>query len=312
MQMQLSSDVRIPDGLLAAMTLLREKPHLGVSSRNPALYQGPTVCNSTTALGLRGQAELNRVWPRYTAKERDTESGNDYFGARYLSSNAARFLSPDWSDVPMAVPYGDLENPQSLNQYAYVNNNPLSMVDDDGHDGAVPAGKCGFLCWLVRMFSGGGNSGGSPPPPPAPPAPPAPPNAPNLVPPASSGWINNQAFANYMDSHYPNTKGNGQCATACRQGMEAGGLNTAGHPIDAKNYGPFLLQHGYHTVPGASYFGNEQVGDIAVFQPAPGHSQSGHIEMYDGNGWVSDFQQKNFSPYHGFKPPTLNFKIYRH
>jgi RHS repeat-associated protein len=32
---------------------------------------------------------------RYTGKERDTESGNDYFGARYYASSMGRFLSPD-------------------------------------------------------------------------------------------------------------------------------------------------------------------------------------------------------------------------
>lgn len=33
----------------------------------------------------------------------------------------------------MPIPFGDIENPQSLNLYAYVNNNPLSRVDTDGH-----------------------------------------------------------------------------------------------------------------------------------------------------------------------------------
>ena len=138
MQMQLNSDVQIPDGLLAANALLREKPHQGVSSRNPALYQGPTVCNSTTALGLRGQAELNRVRSRYTAKQRDTESGNDYFGARYYGSNGGRFISPDFGgpmpDSPDPVPWADFENPQSLNLYSYVQNNPLTNTDPDGND----------------------------------------------------------------------------------------------------------------------------------------------------------------------------------
>jgi RHS repeat-associated protein len=69
----------------------------------------------------------------FTGKERDTESNNDYFGARYYSSNTGRFLSPDWSNDPDPVPYADLENPQSLNLYGYVNNNPLSKTDADGH-----------------------------------------------------------------------------------------------------------------------------------------------------------------------------------
>jgi RHS repeat-associated protein len=34
---------------------------------------------------------------RFTGKERDTESGLDYFGARYYGSTMGRFMSPDWS-----------------------------------------------------------------------------------------------------------------------------------------------------------------------------------------------------------------------
>jgi len=70
---------------------------------------------------------------RYTGKERDTESGNDYFGARYYASTMGRFLSPDWSAKVEPVPYAKLDNPQSLNLYAYVANNPLIRVDADGH-----------------------------------------------------------------------------------------------------------------------------------------------------------------------------------
>ena len=70
----------------------------------------------------------------FTSKERDTESGLDYFGARYLSSNLGRFLTPDWAFKPVAVPYAKYGNPQSLNLYAYVLNNPLLAVDPDGHD----------------------------------------------------------------------------------------------------------------------------------------------------------------------------------
>ena len=69
----------------------------------------------------------------FTGKERDAESGLDYFGARYYGSSMGRFMSPDWSQYPNAVPYADLGNPQSLNLYAYVNNNPLRYRDADGH-----------------------------------------------------------------------------------------------------------------------------------------------------------------------------------
>ena len=44
-----------------------------------------------------------------------------------------RFMSPDWSPKPLPVPFADLGNPQSLNLYSYVGNNPLSRADSDGH-----------------------------------------------------------------------------------------------------------------------------------------------------------------------------------
>jgi len=69
----------------------------------------------------------------FTGKERDTESGNDYFEARYYSSAMGRFMSPDWSAKEEPVPYAKLDDPQSLNLYAYVYNNPLARADADGH-----------------------------------------------------------------------------------------------------------------------------------------------------------------------------------
>src|SRR5208337_4054009 len=70
---------------------------------------------------------------KFTGKERDTESGNDYFEARYYSSAMRRFMSPDWSAKEEPVPYAKLDNPQSLNLYSYLFNNPLGGVDADGH-----------------------------------------------------------------------------------------------------------------------------------------------------------------------------------
>jgi len=69
----------------------------------------------------------------FTGKERDTESGNDYFGARYYASSMGRFMSPDWGPFPMPVPFALRENPQSLNLYNYVLNNPSKSVDRTGH-----------------------------------------------------------------------------------------------------------------------------------------------------------------------------------
>ena len=131
--MQLASSAAFPEPLLAAMPQLKEKPHMGVPSSNPALHQGHEVCNSTTALGLQAALHLERIRSRYTGKERDTESGNDYFGARYYASSMGRFMSPDWSAKAEPVPYAKLGDPQTLNLYAYVGNNPLDRTDPTGH-----------------------------------------------------------------------------------------------------------------------------------------------------------------------------------
>lgn len=71
---------------------------------------------------------------KFTGKERDGESGLDYFGARYYAPNFGRFVTPDWSERPNTVPYADFSDPQTLNLYGYVRNNPLSGLDQDGHD----------------------------------------------------------------------------------------------------------------------------------------------------------------------------------
>ncbi|MCZ2155130.1 MAG: RHS repeat-associated core domain-containing protein [Bryobacterales bacterium] len=60
---------------------------------------------------------------RFTGKERDAETGLDYFGARYLSGLPGRFTGAD-------APFADQEEtqPQSWNLYAYVRNNPLRFI----------------------------------------------------------------------------------------------------------------------------------------------------------------------------------------
>ena len=42
-------------------------------------------------------------------------------------------MLPDWAAVPTPVPYAEFSDPQSLNLYVYVRNNPLNKADVDGH-----------------------------------------------------------------------------------------------------------------------------------------------------------------------------------
>jgi len=82
---------------------------------------------------------------KFEGKERDTETGNDDFGARYYSNRFGRWLSADWSAVPAPVPYANLTNPQTLNLYSMVGDDPESFADLDGHacdHGPTASGPC--------------------------------------------------------------------------------------------------------------------------------------------------------------------------
>ena len=74
----------------------------------------------------------------FTGKERDTESNNDYFFARYYNSATGRFTTPDWSAKVVPVPYAQMGDPQSMNLYEYMRNNPLGGVDASGHGPGDP------------------------------------------------------------------------------------------------------------------------------------------------------------------------------
>src|SRR5437588_7684878 len=78
----------------------------------------PPPPNATPADGVRQQ---------FTGKERDNETGLDYFGARYYSSTQGRFTSVDPSRKGV-----DPANPQSWNGYSYALNNPMAYVDNNG------------------------------------------------------------------------------------------------------------------------------------------------------------------------------------
>ncbi|MGH9930916.1 MAG: RHS repeat-associated core domain-containing protein, partial [Pyrinomonadaceae bacterium] len=99
---------------------------------------------------------------KFTQKERDNETGLDYFLARYYSSNQGRFTSPDeftggpdelydFAEDASENPtfYADLTNPQSLNKYQYTYNNPINLTDDDGHCPICVAAAAGAVVLIL-------------------------------------------------------------------------------------------------------------------------------------------------------------------
>ena len=94
------------------------------------------VCYDADFYPYGGERAYTNTCPqnyKFEGKERDTETGNDDFGARYYSNRFGRWLSADWSSVPVPVPYANLTNPQTLNLYSMVADDPESFADLDGH-----------------------------------------------------------------------------------------------------------------------------------------------------------------------------------
>jgi RHS repeat-associated protein len=83
--------------------------------------------------GLRSSVQCygppGAVAQLFAGNERDTETGLDHVGARYLDSNQGRFTTPDEKLADQ-----DPRHPQSWNLYTYARNNPLKYVDTTGRD----------------------------------------------------------------------------------------------------------------------------------------------------------------------------------
>ena len=108
--------------------------------------------DSLTATSLPGFTQCpDATEHHFTGKDRDTESGLDYFGARYYASSMGRFMSPD----PSRLYFADPMNPQSLNLYSYVYNNPLTNIDPTGMDACANDNGNGTAT-IVNAADGGG------------------------------------------------------------------------------------------------------------------------------------------------------------
>jgi len=107
-------------------------------------------------------------------------------------------------------------------------------------------------------------------------------------------------------------KSQSSCARYVRLAIEAGGGNIKPpNPLSAKDYGSKLTEIGFSKIDTAGYA--PQKGDIVVFQ-APSASPHGHIQMFNGTIWVSDFRQHDASdiyPGSKYREEKVSYEIYR-
>ena len=115
--------------------------------------------------------------------------------------------------------------------------------------------------------------------------------------------------------------GESKCARYVKKALIAGGASVKNSEIEsAKNYGPWLIENNFKVVDNATTVSSggvftisgQQTGDVVVIQAAP-HHVHGHMAMFNGTHWVSDFvQEKGFYPAQIYRDQNIPYKLYRY
>ena len=106
------------------------------------------------------------------------------------------------------------------------------------------------------------------------------------------GWDQDESVKHLRKHARPHS--HGRCAQYTREAIEAGlGGGKLARPAsaDAKDYGLALQGAGFAPLPGMC--GGFQQGDVAIIEGFEGHPH-GHMAMFDGKQWISDFPQNNY------------------
>ena len=261
----------------------------------------------------------------FTGKETDWETGYSYFGARYYDPT----LLTSWTAVdPMADKY------PNISPYAYCNWNPIKITDPDGRDWYIPEGATEPIWqkdvtednlpqgaryigstahWTGQTesdmdFRYHGDENGN-------------------ITREDITYIITEKTTNTYDvnkavtylQQNALTKSIGKCARYTTNAINYGGGENVKRD-DAYKMGPNLLAGGFYTV--NVDFSQAQKGDVAVIQ---GFLRSqhpdvqlnkdhpwGHMQMFDGRQWISDFKQSGFWPGGDYKKVQPKYTIYRH
>nr|WP_315174475.1 RHS repeat-associated core domain-containing protein [uncultured Flavobacterium sp.] len=305
--------VGLKPNVIPAKTSYEITDHLGnvraVIQENPNLFSILLSYADYYAFGEQLPSRNTTSDYRYAfqGQELDIETNMEAFQLRLWDGRIGRWLSPD--------PYGEFDSP-----YLGMGNNPISLIDPDGGQTIDPPVKPTELREVIIQgrpkssnfkldMSFNRNMNGL-----------------NFS--FDDSWKKNINFKAPLTTTTPNNNNNnntfkhnwnvdkavetlnnnaltsssGYCAKYVRYALEAGGVNTNGRPGSAKDYDTFLLKKGFNKVSSLNY--KPITGDIVVMEAFVGLKKNhphGHIQMYNGNKWISDFVQKDFWPGSDFR-----------
>lgn len=135
----------------------------------------------------------------------------------------------------------------------------------------------------------------------------------------------NDASVSYINSH-AEPSSLGKCAAYVRRAVEAGGVKIRipppriGNAASACDYGPSFESVGFKPVyvytgtglTDTAIIPGQQIGDVVVIQPIEGHPH-GHIALFNGTNWVSDFVQfRGFYPGQQYRNVKPAYTLYRY
>jgi RHS repeat-associated protein len=119
-----------------------------IVSRHDYMPFGEEITSGTSVRSVQQGYVDDGVRQKFTGKDRDSETGLDYFIARYYSSIQGRFTSVDSGPFTPAAP-------QNWNRYAFVENNPLKFVDPKGRKLELSGPEAQNLVDYLKKRSGG-------------------------------------------------------------------------------------------------------------------------------------------------------------
>jgi hypothetical protein len=121
-----------------------------------------------------------------------------------------------------------------------------------------------------------------------------------------SSWNIAAAIRQLENARLP-SPGTRRCVAHVKAGLAAGGIPLEGGPLSAKDYGPILEADGFQAI-GAN--APLQAGDVVVIQSAV-RRPHGHMAMYNGREWISDFRQGDLYPGPHYRKEQPEYTIYR-